>query len=39
MVPGSMLAGDVKISLRSKQSVVSHLSASRDGRWCCGVKG
>ena len=38
MVLGSMLASDVKISLRSKPSA-PRLSASRDGRWCYGVKG
>ena len=37
MVLGSMLASDVKISFGSKPSA-PHLSASRDGRWCCGVK-
>ena len=38
MVLGSTLASDVKISLRSKPSA-PRLSASRDGRWCYGVKG
>lgn len=38
MVPGRMLASDVKISLRS-QLGEPHLSVSRDSRWCCGVEG